>query len=106
MNKEIERIESGERYDKTIDRWPEHRQIECERRQREAFGEDDLREEVDAECAILAQSGKALELGLLLVKKAEATIQRRVNQEIYGRSTVELFSGTRNGLANLSIRKG
>jgi hypothetical protein len=78
----LEKVESGARYDNTIDRWPEWKQIECERRHREAYVMEDLSEDTDDECAKLAIEGKALELGLLLVKRAEATIQRRVNLEM------------------------
>ena len=81
----IERVESGPKHsDRTSSDyyWTVQKIKDVERRQREAFEGVDLMDEVDDECAKLAASGKALELGLLLVKRAEAAIQRRINMEL------------------------
>ena len=85
MQLSIERIESGPKHsDRTSSDyyWTVQKIRDVERRRREAFDEFDMSEEVDAECVRLMKECKALELGLLLMKKSEATIQRRIDEEL------------------------
>lgn len=51
------------------------------RRQRAAFDELDLSEEVNALCVELAKDGRALELGTILIARMNDTISRRAAVE-------------------------